>query len=289
MRRLAVLLLVLGILGLPSKSFGGYLSGFHLNGSTRNDVQFKDWENVYRFNSGTYELVSASTGLAVNDVVVQILRATVLNSNGGAFSTFELTGYAAFKVKSVGSEAVYFTYLSDTSGSLQMRSDPFNKGMDTSEQVMKLWFDSSKDLTDSALQSAAGPSVAVEAATNGDMFAAFGFDDAINGGGVTANANWKALTDSGRMYYYSGALNVLKLGALFSDVTFPGVVGANGVTSMLVTGTLSDTGVAYGPNWTWYSSDPMAFTLTPEPGGLAALASMTGLGCFIRLSRRRRD
>ena len=224
----------------------------------------------------------------VGDVVYQIFTATTIAWETGSGDIVkwtssdagELTAYAVAKITGVSSGVYTF--------------GPFGAGTDqlgytwATDEVVALFFDTNKNYT----ANSGNRTTDRQRATDGTLFATFGFGAAADAGqgGATGTPllQSQVLTTSPLLVFTSGGLNVKALGAAFSTVIFRPVdlpdhdYSATLQSNIQVASPTND-------NWPLKSEDPFRIRPTPEPGALSALLGIAAAGAIGFLRRRRKD
>ncbi|MCS7236761.1 MAG: hypothetical protein NZ899_00645 [Thermoguttaceae bacterium] len=217
-----------------------------------------------------------------NEVVIGIFRATAVN--GVSDFQGELTGYFGFWIDSASysftaqvGRILGTKIAADYPLGALRRSDPF--GILGGLAAIAVFFDPIPDLT--------GPGtsipVDVSAATDGQIFASFGFQPAADRdlGGATGPAGaaaWWRLAAGDRLETWGG-LNLTAAGPEYDKLVFPGV-------SNPLTGQLNSLGFRFGfvpatgGPWPWGGAGTLELRVVPEPptGGLLACLILSGLG-----------
>ena len=249
-------------------------------------IKFINYEVVWNPDTGFKD---AAYQPQVNDVVYQLLKATEIYwevpGSGlvlkwqDSVGDGEITAYAVAKVTDVVESGNKREY---TFGPVTTSSDYTDQLGYTwkAEEVVAIYFDTNENfgVNYSTRQQDR------ESATDGILFATFGFGAAVdfNRGGATGinteltstlNLNTGTISSS-------GVLNVKSVGSSFVDVVFL-PIGQYSATF--------ENSVQSGGNskWPLSSNDPFRIRPTPEPGTLSALLGIVAAGAIGFLRRRR--
>lgn len=130
----------------------------------------------------------------------------------------------------------------------------------------------------------------VSAATDGELFARFGFGWAVDrelGGAAdpgVLSASWNY--QQPKLLHFAGGLNLLEIAPEFQELVFPGVANplTGGVNSLALHFLLEPANP--GP-WPWKGTGIIEFRVIPEPHTVAVLVSLVLAGAGGRILRRK--
>ncbi|MGB9689930.1 PEP-CTERM sorting domain-containing protein, partial [Thermogutta sp.] len=171
---------------------------------------------------------------------------------------------------------------------------PFGPGADQlgytwlADEVVAVYFDTNKNYT----ANSGSRTTDRQSATDGTLFATFGFGDAVDKdrGGATGTPFLKStvMPDSPLLVITSGGLNVKAVGSAYSTIVFRPI----GLPLQNYSSTLNSTIVVADPpnaNWPLKSEDPFRIRPTPEPTSVIGLLGLgLGAGALGAIRRRKR-
>ncbi len=261
-----------------------------------NSVVFQVRAGVWGWDSNQGKYVLISSPLFSHRLPQEIFLAVfnAVSVNGVTDFEGELTGYLGIHLKSGQSlwgqgwrgflQRIASTYSFDGIGG----RDPFEKLF--GDVALSIFVDRYKDFPtgSSPLEQY------VEAATNGEPFASFGFgpaiDRALGGapGEAISEARWTIHEPN--LLRLSAGLNLAAVRPSLEFYPFPGL--PNPVNGEINSARLQITFLpAEGGSWPWQGAALLEFRIVPEPGSLALLAGLgaSGIaGFFWRQGRRLR-
>ncbi len=325
MKRLIVAMAA-AVLACPAIGLGEITSYFNYTNQL-NKVSFDNYEVILRsaaetdsgaFNLGTdtdprWFTEQVAADIAEGDYLAQIYVANFLYINGVLQTEANapgiskllptLTAYAVQQVTSITLDDPFGGYTKLTFGAVD--SDPFGVMSDddvANEVVVKLFSDPNGSVFTQNSSGTIGVSLKadVENATDGSMWASFGFGDPLDESGLTdAPFLYSLISPLGAVNVYGG-LNVKDFpnGLTFTGVLnseIPSSLGHTELTSIGVEASISEylfhkdlNGDSY---WRYNSDDPFELRMTPEPSSLIGCLGlmMTGLGVWTIRRRSKRS
>lgn len=249
-------------------------------GTNVTKIKFTNYEVLWDRDTESYK----QEPLEVNDVVIQILKATSIiweTAEGDVtkwsdMNDGELTAYSVAVVTDITDGVATYGPLTDTASA----NDPLEVSWDANE-VVRIYLDSNQNFS----ANSGDRSTDVGTATDGTLLASFGFGDAVDAGlgGATGTPFLTSNTDI--PVSVSGALNVKDSGSFRPDLVFRPVSPLEN-NSATITSTI--TANSTNSNWPLRSEDPFRFRVVPEPSSLAGLAGLALVGLGGVCLRRRR-
>ena len=302
MKKIFLLAMTVALLGFTDVASAGFLSYFDTSGQSLTKVKFTNYEILLRQNDSTGQIVIGSHqfdpvapgSVAVGDFAVQILQASSIAWETSPEQTKwsyvangpEMTAYA---VQEVLTNVATGSLDSDRTTSLfeqtykVARLDPFGIVNVTNNEISHIYFDETPGIV---FTSAGTLQQGVNSATDGTLFAAFGFGAAVDagrGGAPGANAALK----SEELELPPVLLDVSLKGGLNirTNIPFLTFLPVLNKASYLPVSTSIESGIAVNPHfatepWPLKSEDPWRFRVTPEPASTVALLGLGLMGLF---------
>ncbi|GEM_PF-1845731 len=250
-----------------------------------NNVRFKCVAGVWR--GGVFQENLGLNAMAVGDILAGVIKATRVNMVPESSFEGEMTGYFAMRVTTAITDWGVKVYEFGAAGS----HDPF--GRLSGEESLRVYLDITKDFSPSEPPLGGSRDDDVVAATDGQLFASFGFGYAIDRsfGGAPDPGYLQGLAFNAQSLSLKGGLSLKALGPGFEWLIFPGVSSGpwESVYSALYSERLVRGGNALAP-WAYGTpggdaNNVLVFRAIPEPNSaILGVLGVTSALVFFLLS-----